>query len=51
MKPTYRAAVRTGATAGTAEAQLTRESDGKLLAHGTCTCLIMPGGDGNGARR
>lgn len=42
--------VHRGGTVGTAEAQLTRESDGKLLAHGTSTCLIMPGGDGNGAR-
>ena len=42
--------VHRGGTVGTAEAQLTRESDGKLLAHGTCTCLIMSGGDGDGAR-
>jgi len=39
-----------GGTVGTAEAQLTRESDGKLLAHGTSTCLIMPGGNSHGAR-
>jgi uncharacterized protein (TIGR00369 family) len=43
--------VHRGGTVGTAEARLTRESDGKLLAHGTCTCLIMSGGDGDGARR
>jgi uncharacterized protein (TIGR00369 family) len=41
--------IHRGSTVATAEAQLIRESDGKLLAHGTSTCLILAGDDANGA--
>jgi len=35
--------VHRGRTIATAEARLTAEATGKLLAHGTATCLLMPG--------
>lgn len=34
--------VHGGARVATAEARLTRAGDGKLLAHGTSTCLVLP---------
>jgi uncharacterized protein (TIGR00369 family) len=46
--------VHRGATIATAEGRLRAESDGKLLAHGTSTCLIIApdggrtSGNGNG---
>ena len=36
--------VHRGRTIATAEARLTAEETGKLLAHGTATCLLMSGG-------
>jgi len=42
--------VHRGATIATAEAQLRAEASGKLLAHGTSTCLIFSA-NGNGAPR
>src|SRR5215208_5631970 len=51
--------VHRGGTIATAEARLRAESDGKLLAHGTSTCLIIApnggrttgNGNGNGGSR
>lgn len=34
--------VHRGSQVATAEARLVRAEDGKLLAHATCTCLIIP---------
>ena len=36
--------VHRGRTIATAEARLTAEATGRLLAHGTATCLLMGGG-------
>jgi uncharacterized protein (TIGR00369 family) len=35
--------VHPGSTVATAEGRVTRERDGALLAHGTTTCLVIPG--------
>ena len=37
--------VHRGGTIATAEGRLIAERDGKLLAHGVTTCLIMPGSE------
>jgi acyl-coenzyme A thioesterase PaaI-like protein len=43
--------VHRGGTIATAEGRLVAESSGKLLAHGTSTCLIMASnGSRNGDR-
>lgn len=40
--------VHRGGTVATADGLLTIEANGKLVAHGTSTCLILPAGSGNG---
>ena len=35
--------VHRGGRVATAEGRITRQTDGKLLAHGTSTCLILAG--------
>ena len=40
--------VHRGSSVATADGRLTIESNGKLLAHGTSTCLILPAASGNG---
>jgi uncharacterized protein (TIGR00369 family) len=35
--------VHRGSRVATAEGRVVRESDGKLLAHGTSTCMVLPG--------
>jgi uncharacterized protein (TIGR00369 family) len=40
--------VHRGGTIATAEGRLVAEGDGKLLAHGVTTCLIMPRADSSG---
>ena len=40
--------VHRGSTVATADGRLTIEADGKLVAHGTSTCLILSAGSGNG---
>jgi uncharacterized protein (TIGR00369 family) len=43
--------IHRGGTIATAEARLTAEATGKLLAHGTATCAILgSNGNGNGSR-
>src|SRR5262249_51066750 len=39
--------VHRGSTVATAEGRLTIEANGKLVAHGTSTCLILSAGSGN----
>jgi uncharacterized protein (TIGR00369 family) len=42
--------VHRGRTVATAEGRMYAEDSGKLLAHGTTTCLVLsPNGDGSGA--
>jgi uncharacterized protein (TIGR00369 family) len=35
--------VHRGSRVATAEGRVVREADGKLLAHGSSTCLVLPG--------